>query len=279
MPYPPDQHGYPAPPIIDQTSPHMAGSVASPTSQSSIARQPYGYTGAASSDNGRGAWPSQHSPFDSDARNNPNINPDLAAYTASSDERLGVHFLLDSNQRIARIGNGLSPDQENSSRDSQSGSHSTSLRLTEPTCPLDNLLLDFLASRQRLAAQGADSETLVGPLYPNFNALVNRGTAYPSHPLSLVFTDILRTFPDLRKLPDQVATVHLMFLTMRWCCEPTKENWNRMPEWMRPVPLQHFTEHPFWLDFLPWYVHLSIYGSQPSLSLNTNEAVKSQSIY
>jgi hypothetical protein len=186
----------------------------------------------------------------------------LASYTASSDERLGVHFLLASNQRIAKMTNGMSSDPEASSRDTQSEAYSTPLRLTEATCPLDNLLQDFLASRQSLAAQGVDSETLVGPMYPNFNALLNRGTAYSSHPLSLVLTDILRTFPDLSNLPEQVATVYLMFLTMRWCCEPTKENWNRMPEWMRPIPVQNFTEHPFWLDFLPWYVSSLVYCSQ-----------------
>jgi hypothetical protein len=238
--------------MLDHASPLASGSVASPVSQASISRPPYSYTSVPSPNHVR-AWPSQHNSFDPSIRHNPNIHPDLAAYTQSSDERLGVEFLLDNNQRIAKMTNGVSPDQ-GSGQDSQPGAYSTPLRSCEATCPLDNLLLDFLAQRQSLAAQGADSETLVGPKYPNFNALVDRGTSYQSHPLSIVFTDILRTFPDLSNLPEQVATIHLMFLIMRWSCEPTKANYEMMPEWMRPLPIQLFTDHPFWLDFLPWYV-------------------------
>jgi hypothetical protein len=91
-------------------------------------------------------------------------------------------------------------------------------------------------------------------MYPNFNALLDRGTSHYSHPLSKVFTDILRTFPDLSNLPEQVAVVYIMFLVMRWCIEPTKANYDRLPEWVRPIPSQLFTEHPAWLDYLPWYV-------------------------
>jgi hypothetical protein len=216
-------------------------------------RQPYNYTSVPSPNQVR-AWPAQLPVFDANTRHNPNIHPDLAAYAQSSDERLGVDFLLDSDQRIAKMRNGISPDH-GSGQDEQPGAYSAPIRVCEATCPLDNLLLDFLAQRRSLAAQGADSETLVGPKYPNFNALVDRGTSYQSHPLSLVFTDILRTFPDLSNLPEQVATVYLMFLLMRWACEPTKANYELMPEWMRPNPSQLYTEHPYWLNFLPWYVH------------------------
>jgi len=248
--YPTEQHAYPS--VVDDASPHGSGTAASPTSQSSLGRLQFAYPGLAPTSHVRGAWAAANPSYDPNGRN-PNIHPDLAAaYSQSSDERLGVDFLLDSNQRIAKMTNGLSPDQPGRSRDSHSAHHSVLPRFAEATCPLDALLLDFLTERQRLAAQGASSETLVGPLYPNFNALLNRATAHYSHPLSKVFTDILRTFPDLSNLPEQVAVVYVMFLIMRWCCEPTKENYERMPEWIRPRPCQLFSPHPIWLDNLPW---------------------------
>ncbi|KAF2421551.1 hypothetical protein EJ08DRAFT_672921 [Tothia fuscella] len=243
MPFQPDQSAYapPSMPAPDMISPDAsAGSIASPEARH------YQYSGMEQPqirEHPRAGW----TPTD------PNIHPDLAAaYNQSSDERLNVVFLLDSNHRIATSSNALPPEQ-NSARDTRSGPHSALPRHGEATCPLDALLLDFLAQRRTLAAQGSvTSAELVGPPYPNFNALLNGSTSHYNHPLSKVFTDILRTFPDLSNLPEQVAVVHIMFLVMRWSCEPTKENYDRMPEWIRPRPTQLFTVHPMWFDYLPW---------------------------
>ena len=43
-----------------------------------------------------------------------------------------------------------------------------------------------------------------------------------------------------------------MFLITRWEVEPTKENYERLPEWVRPLPSALFTPHPCWLDYLPY---------------------------
>jgi hypothetical protein len=127
----------------------------------------------------------------------------------------------------------------------------------QDSCPLDKLLLDFLLKTQRLAASGVSSKDLAGPAYPNWNVMVNPNTSrYSPHMLSKVFTDILLTFPDLSDPPVQVAIVFIMFLVMRWQIDPTRENYERIPEWIRPRPEQIFVYHPHWLDYLPWYVGL-----------------------
>jgi hypothetical protein len=114
------------------------------------------------------------------------------------------------------------------------------------------IMLDFLADRRQRAAEGVPLKTLVGPLYPNFTALVYPDRQIDAHPLSKLFTDILRTFPDICGLPEQVAVVFIMFLVMRWEIEPTQENYDRLPEWVTPRPSQLFTPHPCWVDNLPW---------------------------
>ncbi|KAI5300824.1 hypothetical protein KEM55_004666 [Ascosphaera atra] len=65
-----------------------------------------------------------------------------------------------------------------------------------------------------------------------------------------VFTEILRTFPHLVALPDRVAVLYLMFLLMRWQIYPTKENYDRLPEWLIPLPCQYSTPHPAWMDYV-----------------------------
>ncbi|KAI4211077.1 MAG: hypothetical protein LQ351_006085 [Letrouitia transgressa] len=126
------------------------------------------------------------------------------------------------------------------------------VRNTPPTCPLDGILLDFLAERRSLAAEGTPVSKLVGPAYPSFPSLLNPSASIYAHPLSKIFTDILSKFPDLSALPEQVAVLYVMFLIMRWQISPSKESYERLPEWVSPRASQIFKHHPAWVDHLPW---------------------------
>ncbi|RAR03606.1 bzip transcription factor protein [Stemphylium lycopersici] len=168
------------------------------------------------------------------------------------DERLGVDFLLDNGQRRPVDPNLPPPQQPRPSNVSSSQhamyaphmvAHLTLPRNLPATCPLDVILLDFLQDRQNRAAEGVPMKTLVGPHYPNFTSLAYPDRVVESHPLSKLFTDILRTFPDICAKPEQVAIVFIMFLIMRWQIEPTQENYDRLPHWATPRPSQLFTAH------------------------------------
>jgi Domain of unknown function (DUF3425) len=209
---------------------------------------------------------------------------DLAHGLTMGPERLGLDFLLDGNQRINRVSNcmngapissgyhhpqmrhengllmhdhrgsggNLSPQMDYlmSSTGHELAAHAAPIRNSAPTCPLDNILLDFLHERQQQAANGVETPKLVGPAYPSVSSLLN--PAVESHPLSKVFTDILGTFPDLSTLPEKVAVLYIMFLIMRWQISPTQENYDRLPDWVTPRPSQLLTPHPAWIDHLPW---------------------------
>ncbi|KAF1351042.1 hypothetical protein BDV97DRAFT_350946 [Delphinella strobiligena] len=123
---------------------------------------------------------------------------------------------------------------------------------TEPTCTFDQLLSGFEAERRRAAQSGTPTATLVGPAYPSISSLLNPTRAQKSHPLSKVFTDIVTTFPSISDVPEQVAVLYIMFLIMRWHIAPTQENYERLPEWTRPVRSQLESAHPSWIDHLPW---------------------------
>lgn len=192
--------------------------------------------------------PISSSNFDSHLRN---VHPDLNF--AQNDGRLGVDFLLEhGGQRIPKSVNGISPNSQHNT--SEHGHFSMLPRRIAATCPLDAILLDAVAERNRARNQGLSKEDVVGPLYPNWNHLLNKHTSTPTHAISKLITDILRTFPDLSRVPEQVAVIYVMFLITRWEVEPSKENYERLPEWVRPLPSQLFTPHPCWLDYLPWYV-------------------------
>ncbi|KAL2006644.1 hypothetical protein VTN00DRAFT_9312 [Thermoascus crustaceus] len=189
---------------------------------------------------------------------------------SGSGERLGLNFLLDGTQQIPKVGGilrrsecsgpssqvNISPQYlqsfNNPLADQPLSAFSAPIRNVAPTCPLDGILLDFLRDRQQEAAEGVSKQRLVGPPYPSITSLLNPEKSVYSHPISKVFTDILRAFPDISSLPEQVAILYLMFLLMRWQIYPTQQNYDRLPEWLTPRPSQLFTPHPAWIDYLPW---------------------------
>lgn len=122
----------------------------------------------------------------------------------------------------------------------------------DPTCPLDALLIDFLSERRQRAADGLPTQEVVGPRYPSVSSLLNPANSAFSHPLSKVFTDILGTFPDISNLPERVAVLYMMFLVMRWQIDPSQDNYDRLPEWMAPLPSQLAKSHPAWIDHVPF---------------------------
>ena len=204
-------------------------------------------------------------------RDNLAQSPDISV----AGEKLGLNYLLDPRQHtldvrshpFGRGGPALPADSHITLSTSRTPINLHSERIREtlhtppqafstpvqnipPTCPLDGLLLKFLVERRRQAAEGKPTHTLIGPPYPSFSSLLN--PQRPSHNLSKLFTDLLGTFPDLATLPEQVAVLLIMFLVMRWQIDPTKENYDRLPDWMTPRPSQLITPHPAWADHLPW---------------------------
>lgn len=131
----------------------------------------------------------------------------------------------------------------------QSG-HSISVKNCAPTCPLDSLLLDFLKERQQRAAEGFPSHEIIGPRYPSVSSLLN--PMRDAHPLSKVFIDILHTFPNISRLPERVAVLYVMFLIMRWQIDPSQDNYDRLPDFVRPLSSQLHHAHPAWIDHLPF---------------------------
>ncbi|KAK4678347.1 hypothetical protein QC764_306800 [Podospora pseudoanserina] len=201
-------------------------------------------------------------------------------------DRLGLEFLLDPAQKIARIHQNAAaaastqchhqvpllipptqtpftkptqppplpqhqPREEEEDDDDEEEDFFTLPLNSPPTCPLDSILLDFLSERRHLLSlPSSHANDVLGPPYPSISSLLNPST--PSHPLSKVFTDILARFPGLSRLPERAAVLYLMFLLMRWQVSPTRENWERIPEYFRPGGLQRRKRHPAWVDYIPW---------------------------
>ncbi|KFY74655.1 hypothetical protein V499_05318 [Pseudogymnoascus sp. VKM F-103] len=121
----------------------------------------------------------------------------------------------------------------------------------EATCPLDQILLDFLTSRRLLAAQGTPASVLVGPLNPSITGLVNPSFKGSAHAAIRVMADVVSTFKDT-KLQEQLGFFYIMYSTMRWQIAPTDETFESLPLWLRPTIFQVIVPHAAWIDNIPW---------------------------
>lgn len=94
----------------------------------------------------------------------------------------------------------------------------------------------------------------IGPDYPAFSFMVDpQGQQRTKcHPVSTLLIDILSKFPDIAKLPEKVAVLYVMFLVLRWLICPCQKCYERLPEWVRPIPEQLEKPHVAWADYLPW---------------------------
>lgn len=188
------------------------------------------------------------------------VAPTAQMQPPPNGDRLGLDFLLDSNQHSHH--KTASPHNEVSRFASPSAqSQDKPIYLQTPsvgpsTCPLDSLLGDFLFARRRKLKEGLPVDQVLGPPYPDFCALADQNQTperySDCHPLSKLLIDILSKFPDLAQPPEKVGIIYVMFLTMRWLICPCQPCFDRLPIWIRPTREQIETPHGIWIDHLPW---------------------------
>lgn len=170
----------------------------------------------------------------------------------SSEEKLGFNFLLDHSRHVYEAEGIKYIYSQSGNTPRLVTSHSTPIRNIAPTCTLDAILLDFLQKRQREAAQRMSVQKVPGPLRTSVSSLLNPEVTVYSPSLSKVLIDVLRAFPGLSSLPEQVAVLYVIFLLIRWQLYPTQQNYDRLPGWLAPCNSQLLTPHPIWIDYLAW---------------------------
>ncbi|RMY43969.1 hypothetical protein D0864_15716, partial [Hortaea werneckii] len=228
----------------------------SPASHPTTQGSPVSHSATADADAAQNYHPQQHytSQPNGGAQKDARSTPQRSLQHQNSGDRLSLSFLLDQKQNEDKRSAASTP--------TDIPAYARLPTHCEPTCPLDSLLADFIVSRRRLYASGAPLSEVLGPEYPSFTALLQNtpdsDEHSAQHPISKVLVDILSKFPDISDLPERVATLYFMFMTVRWCIHPSQESWSRLPEWLKPVAEQvkmgKGEGHPVWVDYVPWYV-------------------------
>jgi hypothetical protein len=121
-----------------------------------------------------------------------------------------------------------------------------------PTCHLDTVLIGVVASaRDSLSASGQLPEVL-GASFPSITSLLNPATRDTQNPISNALGQHAKQNMKVSGIPERFAVLYYMCLFLRWLVVPTRQNFEAMPEYLRPVQAQLDVPHPIWIDTIVW---------------------------
>ncbi|KAK7187679.1 BZIP transcription factor [Paraphaeosphaeria sporulosa] len=120
------------------------------------------------------------------------------------------------------------------------------------TCALDSAILNLINIRRSHEATGGNIQEFQKAIFPSVQSLLNPpGDAVKAPLANSIVRDIVSALA-VRTIPEQVAILYIMGVSIRWQISPTQYNYDAMPEWLRPTPSQIFNRHAAWLDTLAW---------------------------
>lgn len=149
-----------------------------------------------------------------------NVSPQVEI-SSQSDHHIHTHPFIDEfcpNPDLSPLGLNPTPTINTTfsvGSNTSSGSIFTVLPLhVSSTCPLDDILHEFLHTRRDMITWGMYVEAVVGPPKPNVKALLDPSVTSIVHPLCRVMSEVLTTFTHTGQ-PEKLAFFYLMYKTMR----------------------------------------------------------------
>jgi len=120
----------------------------------------------------------------------------------------------------------------------------------EATCQLDTVLLELIASsRQHLQASGELPEVS----FPSIKSLLNPAARNVHNPISNALGQHGKVTMAVPSSTERIACLYYMSLLVRWLIAPTKQNFDAIPAFLKPIEAQLTKPHPIWIDTIVWY--------------------------
>lgn len=120
-----------------------------------------------------------------------------------------------------------------------------------PTCPFDKILIDYMEECRKRAAMGQSWDDVLGPPWPDMTTLLYpelEGTTRPHSPSTLL-ASTMRGFTSIQGLAQKMATCSCAYYIYRWLIAPTSENFDLVPDQLRPTDDQIQIPHPIWIEY------------------------------
>ncbi|TKA40837.1 hypothetical protein B0A49_13026, partial [Cryomyces minteri] len=121
--------------------------------------------------------------------------------------------------------------------------------------PLSRFYTELVGAKRLLLAEGYPSDGVLGPADIDVTSLLeNRALGgFQNSPSTLCqwAVNSVRGLEGMR-MPEKLATILMTARLLRWQVLSTFENYQNLPDCMKPTALQTFVPHPAWINFVPW---------------------------
>lgn len=121
-----------------------------------------------------------------------------------------------------------------------------------PTCRLDKIFLDIIEQRRLFGPLEGNVLEFSNASFPSVSALLNPDHHTSTLPLTTAIVTHVIYVLTVSTLPEQIAIMYVMCTMMRWQITGNKDDYETLPEWLRPGAAQLVTGHPAWVDVFPW---------------------------
>lgn len=117
---------------------------------------------------------------------------------------------------------------------------------------MSRAIYGFYEDARRQMDQGTPASAIMGSqAYPRIDILFNKNLFEEADSMSRWAAGIANMIKEEPNM-EQVISMWISWLLMRWMLISTPEHYEAIPEWLRPTPRQLFVPHAIFSDFLIW---------------------------
>ncbi|TKA61485.1 hypothetical protein B0A49_07684 [Cryomyces minteri] len=121
--------------------------------------------------------------------------------------------------------------------------------------PSSRFYTELVGAKRLLLAEGYPSDGVLGPADIDVTSLLeNRAPGGFQNSPSTLCQWAVNSVRGLEGMgmPEKLATILMTARLLRWQVLSTLENYQNLPDCMKPTALQTFVPHPAWINFVPW---------------------------
>jgi len=117
---------------------------------------------------------------------------------------------------------------------------------------MDRIVIDLVAIRRQHETAGGNVSEFQKMPFPSVQSLLNPTYETAKYPVTSTIVNNIIHVMTVPTLPEQISILYLISKVIRWQISPTENNYESLPDWLRPTEVQLATEHPAWIDLVPW---------------------------
>lgn len=117
-----------------------------------------------------------------------------------------------------------------------------------PTNGMDALVIDLLVKQR----ENNNATEFSKVDFPSVSSLLNPVLHEPDQPVASTIARHVASVIRVHTVPEKIALLYAICISLRWNICPTPENYDAIPEFLRPTGTELIVQHPVWVGTIGW---------------------------